>query len=139
MLQIRRETDYAIRCIYYLAGKMDEVVMVDEISREMKTPKSFIAKILQKLSREDIVKSTVGVKGGFYLSKSPSRISLYDVIVAIEGPIAMNRCTVDKRSCSLSKTCKIHPIWVGVREGVEKVLKQTNFQKIRSSACEHVC
>lgn len=134
MLQIRRETDYAIRCIYYLSGKEREVVMAEEISREMKTPRSFLAKILLKLSRAKIVESTVGVKGGFSLSRKPSQISLYDVVIAIEGPIAMNRCTVDKRSCDLSRTCKIHPIWVDVRGEIEKVLKKSNFQKIRSSA-----
>jgi len=134
MLQIRRETDYAIRCIYYLAGKEKQVIMADEISREMKMPRSFIAKILQKLSRAGVVASTVGVKGGFSLSRSPHRISLYDIIVAIEGPIALNRCTVDKRSCSLSRTCKIHPIWIDVRREIEQILKNSNFQKIRSSS-----
>lgn len=133
MLQIKRETDYAIRCIYYLAGKGDGLIMADEISREMKMPKSFVAKILQKLSKIDIVKSYVGVKGGFYLSKKPAQISLYDIIVAIEGPISMNRCTVDKRSCDLSKTCRIHPIWISVRKEIEEVLKTINFQKIRST------
>lgn len=69
MLQIKRETDYAIRCIYYLAGKGDGLIMADEISREMKMPKSFVAKILQKLSKIDIVKSYVGVKGGVLFIK----------------------------------------------------------------------
>jgi Rrf2 family protein len=133
MLQIRRETDYAIRCIYYLAGKEKEVIMVDEISREMKIPKSFLAKILQRLSKAGIVNSYVGIKGGFYLARKPQKINLYDVITAIEGPVAMNRCTVDKRSCSLSKTCMIHPIWIEVRSEIEQILKKSNFHKIRSS------
>ncbi len=133
MLQIRRETDYAIRCVYYLAGKENEVIMVDEISREMRMPKSFIAKILQRLSKAGIVDSYVGVKGGFYLAKKPQQISLYDVIIAIEGPIAMNRCTVNKRICSLSTTCRIHPIWIDVRKEVERILKKSTFHNIRSS------
>jgi len=133
MLQIKRETDYAIRCIYYLAGRENDVIMVDEISREMKIPKSFLAKILQKLSKADIVGSNVGVKGGFYLSKRPDQISLYDIITIIEGAVAMNKCTVNKRSCSLSRTCRIHPIWVDVRHRIEEVLKKSNFREIRSS------
>jgi Rrf2 family protein len=134
MLQIRRETDYAIRCIYYLSGHEGEVIMVDEISREMKIPKSFLAKILQKLSKAEIVKSYVGVKGGFYLARKPSRVSLYDVIVAIEGPVTMNRCTISNKSCSLSGTCRVHPIWINVRREVEEILKKSNFQSLRSSS-----
>lgn len=133
MLQIRRETDYAIRCIYYLAGKEKGATMVDEIAREMSVPKSFLAKILQRLSRADLVKSYVGVQGGFSLTKKPDQISLYDVILAIEGPVAMNKCTVNKKSCSLSSTCKIHPIWIQVRKDIEKVLKKSTFAAIKSS------
>ena len=49
-MQITRETDYAIRCVLYLSGKRGSVTMVDEISRKTAVPKSFLAKILQKLS-----------------------------------------------------------------------------------------
>ena len=70
MLQIRRETDYAIRCLYFLSGKKDAVVMVDEIAREMRIPKTFLAKILQRLAKAGFVQSYVGVKGGFILQKN---------------------------------------------------------------------
>jgi Rrf2 family protein len=107
--------------------------MVDEIAREMSVPKSFLAKIVQKLSRAGIVESFVGIQGGFRLSKKPREISLYDVITAIEGPVAMNKCTVSKKNCSLSRTCKIHPIWIRVRNEIEDILKKSTFQKIRSA------
>lgn len=130
-MQITRETDYAIRCVYYLKNKPDEVTMVDEIAREMSIPKSFLAKILQKLSRAKIVRSYRGVKGGFQLAKKPEDISIYDVIKAIEGLIAMNVCAVDKKKCSLSSKCTIHPIWVELREEVEDKLKSKKFSQIR--------
>lgn len=130
-MQITRETDYAIRCVYYLKNKPDEMTMVDEIAREMSIPKSFLAKILQKLSRAKIVRSWRGVKGGFQLAKKPEDISIYDVIKAIEGLIAMNVCAVDKKKCSLSSKCTIHPIWVELREEVEDKLKSKKFSQIR--------
>jgi Rrf2 family protein len=130
MLSIKRETDYAIRCVYYLSGKSDEVIMVDEIAREMCIPKSFLAKILQKLAKSNIVKSYVGVKGGFILAGNPGDITLYDVIDAVEGPVAMNRCTVKKKECSLSSACKVHPVWVSVRQEVERMLREKNFGDI---------
>ncbi len=107
-MQITRETDYAIRCVYYLAGKKGEVTMVDEIARKMDTPKSFLAKILQKLARAGIVESFRGVKGGFRLAMSPRQISLLDVIEAIQGPVVMNICAMGKEMCRLSDTCFIH-------------------------------
>jgi Rrf2 family protein len=131
MLSIRRETDYAIRCVYYLAGKPGEVTMVDEIAREMCIPKSFLAKIVQKLAKAKIVQSQVGINGGFSLAKSTVDISFYDVITAIEGPLAMNTCTVEKKACELSSICKVHPIWISVRRDVERILQEHTFGDIK--------
>jgi Rrf2 family protein len=131
VMQITRETDYAIRCVHYLSGKRGEVTMVDEISREMCIPKSFLAKILQKLSRASIVKSYRGVKGGFELSRHPAKINLLDVIEAVQGPVAMNLCALDEHLCSFSDTCSIHPVWVEVRREVEKILKRKTLAGLR--------
>jgi Rrf2 family protein len=130
-MQITRETDYAIRCVYYLSGKAGSVTMVDEISREMGIPKSFLAKILQKLSKADIVKSYRGVKGGFEIAKDPGEITLLNVIEAVQGPVAMNICALDDALCGYSSTCSIHPVWVEVRRAVEKLLGEKNFAALR--------
>lgn len=130
-MQITRETDYAIRCVYYLSGKTGNVTMVDEISREMSIPKSFLAKILQKLSKAAIVKSYRGVKGGFEIAKDPKGISLLDVIEAVQGPVAMNICAIDDAYCGFSSTCTIHPVWIEVRKEVEKLLREKNFSALR--------
>ena len=129
-MQITRETDYAIRCVCYLAGKKDEVTMMDEIARSKTIPKSFLAKILQRLAKAKIVKSYRGVKGGFQLARKPKEISLLDVIEAIEGPIVMNKCAIDKRMCDLSDTCSVHPVWVELRKMVEKRLKKSDFASL---------
>lgn len=128
-MQITRETDYAIRCILYLSGKRGTVTMVDEIAREKLIPKSFLAKILQKLSRGGIVRSYRGVKGGFELAKDPGDISLLDVIEAVQGPVGMNACAVDEAICSLSSSCSVHPVWVEVRREIEKLLREKNFSQ----------
>jgi Rrf2 family protein len=130
-MQITRETDYAIRCVYYLCGKTGNVTMVDEISREMNIPKSFLAKILQKLSKASLVKSYRGVKGGFEIAKDPKEISLLDVIEAVQGPVAMNICALDETLCGFSSTCTIHPVWIEVRREVEKLLREKNFSALR--------
>lgn len=105
--------------------------MVDEIARKVYSPKSFVAKILQKLARADIVKSYRGVKGGFTLAKKPKDINLLDVIEAVQGPVVMNVCALDKRLCRLSKTCSIHPVWVDVRKQVERLLRKRTFADFR--------
>jgi Rrf2 family protein len=101
--------------------------MVDEISQATSAPKSFTAKILQKLIKGGFVKSFRGVKGGFMLSRPPVEITLLDVIEAVQGPVAMNACALDKKMCSRSDSCAIHPVWVEIRREVEEILKKKNF------------
>jgi len=135
-MQITRETDYAIRCVVYLSSKTDRVVMVDEIAREMAAPKSFLAKILQKLAKGGTVNSFRGVRGGYQLSRPPQDITLLDVIEAIEGTIALNACAVDKRACSFSSTCAVHPIWIRLRNEFNEMLKRHNFADIAETTLQ---
>ena len=129
-MQITRETDYAMRCVLYLSSRTDRTVMVDEIAREMATPKSFLAKILQKLAKAEIVRSFRGVKGGFRLERKPEDISLLDVIEAIEGVVALNACAVDDTICGFSSTCAVHPVWIKLRGEFTELLKRHNFAEI---------
>ncbi|MDA8089283.1 MAG: Rrf2 family transcriptional regulator [Nitrospiraceae bacterium] len=131
-VQITRETDYAIRCVCHLAQRPGEIVAIEEISRATSAPKDFIAKILQKLASASIVKSHRGVNGGFELAKKPALISFLCVVEAVQGPVAMNICAIDKRLCSRSDSCIVHPVWVDVREQVRKILAKNNFAKLKS-------
>jgi Rrf2 family protein len=129
-MYVTREADYAVRCVLFLSKDPRRVISASEISKAMSIPRSFLAKILQRLSRKGIVTSTQGVSGGFRLSKTPAKINLLEVIEAIQGPSATSLCAIDKRMCSLSGTCAVHPIWVKLREDLEKRLKKETFSKL---------
>lgn len=129
-MQITRQTDYAIRCVLYLAEHPNEVKVVNEIARSKSIPKVFLAKILQKLSKAGIVRSYKGVKGGFELAKRPKDITLLDVIEAIDGPVAMNICAIDKRLCNMSNQCSVHPVWVQLRQDTERKLRKYSIDRL---------
>lgn len=132
-MKITRETDYAIRCVLHLSQDPDKVIMVDAISRDSKIPKSFLAKILQKLSKAGIVRSFRGVKGGYQLEKHPSEISLLNIIETIEGPVVMNECAMNKNFCDMSESCAVHPAWVKIRDVVENALGDYNLETLMTN------
>jgi Rrf2 family protein len=129
-MEITRETDYAIRCVLYLARGKGKVIMIDEISRNMAIPKSFLAKILQKLTKGNIVTSFRGVRGGFQFNRRPEEVSLLDIIEIIEGPVAMNACALEEKACSFSSTCTVHPVWTELRKIVETYLRNADIGKL---------
>jgi len=127
---VTRETDYAVRCVLYLARDKDQVANVTEIAHAMHIPKTFLAKILQRLIRNGVVGSLRGMHGGFTLAKKPTDISLLDIMEAIQGPAGINKCAVDSKKCRLSASCTVHPVWVDIRVEVEKRLKRETIDKL---------
>lgn len=103
--------------------------MITDISKKQDMPKSFVAKILQKLAKAKIVSLTRGVNGGFALRKKPSEITLLHLIEAVQGPIFINACVVDNKSCSRRSRCSVHPVWIEIRDILIKKLNRYNFQK----------
>jgi DNA-binding IscR family transcriptional regulator len=63
--------------------------------------------------------------------KDPSTIALLDVVEAIDGPVTMNRCGIDKRSCISFRTCTVHPFWLRLREIVVDYLRSVDFARLR--------
>ena len=134
-MQITREGDYGVRSVLYLSRQpFKKISFVNEISEEYKIPRSFLAKILQKLVKANIVRSYRGVKGGFSLARQSRDISLLDVVEAIEGKIHLNLCLVDKKKCLFSKQCPVSPVWATVQAGFVDVLKKTNFEDLARRA-----
>jgi Rrf2 family protein len=127
---VTREADYAVRCVLFLSQKAGRIVSAHEISESMAVSRSFLAKILQRLSKGGIVRSTQGIAGGFELVKKPDKVNILEVIEAIQGPTAVNICAVDERNCDLSSTCPVHPVWVELRENIEKKLRKESFAKL---------
>ncbi len=130
-MQITREGDYGIRSVLYLSRQpFKKISFVNEISEEYKIPRSFLAKILQKLVKAKLVRSYRGVKGGFSLSKQARDISMLDVIEAVEGKLCLNICLTDKRNCGFSRNCPVSPAWAAIQIKMTDVLKKVNFEDL---------
>jgi Rrf2 family protein len=127
---VTRETDYAVRCVLYLARDKDRVSSVTEVSKEMQIPKSFLAKIFQRLVRAGIVRSIRGVNGGFQLARKPSAVSLLDIMTAIQGAEGVNVCAVNSKACRLSSTCAVHPVWVELRKDMLRRLREQTIDRL---------
>ena len=130
-MQLTREADYGIRSVLFLARQpYKKVSFVTEISEDYKIPRSFLAKILQKLVKGKIVRSYRGVKGGFSLARQARDITVLDVLEAIEGKVALNVCIADKKQCEFNRHCPIHSVWAIAQTKVVEVLKKANFEDL---------
>ncbi len=105
---------YAIRAVIYLAVKTnkDQRVGIKKIAEELDIPSPFLGKILQVLVRRKILSSTKGPNGGFGVGKKPDKITLYDIIIEMEGSDLFESCLLGAGSCESHKEedsyCTLH-------------------------------
>ena len=130
-MRFTRGADYGTRGMIYLAGMPQEsVILVSEIASAVNLPTSYMAKIFQELAKEGIVHSHRGAHGGFSLARPASLITLRQIIEAIEGPIALNRCLSVSEGCENSATCPVHPVFARAQGQLVAVLDQTTLHDL---------
>ncbi len=123
MFKVTRKADFAIRGIFYLGMHPGGKASLDEIAGAEAIPKPFLAKILQSLSKKNLIRSSKGPSGGFMLLRPLDKITLLDVIEAVEGEISLNRCLVEGSGCPKNGYCAAHTVWMECQEGLISILR----------------
>ena len=114
-------TKYGIRAIVYMmknpaSGKSTVV----EMATKLNIPQPFLSKILQQLAKSNVISSTKGRGGGFYLSKENLKRPLIDVVVCIEGHNVFSQCMLGLPECSDENPCILHTYYKEFRKSLEK-------------------
>lgn len=130
-MQITRQADYAVRAVLHLAElKNGRRAPTSKIATDEHIPPSFLAKIVSQLSVAGVVQTSRGARGGVSLARDPSEITLLEVVEAIDGPITLNECVHDPKSCPFAGHCKVHDIWCKAQADLVNKLAGTNFASL---------
>ena len=130
-MQITRQADYAVRAVLHLA-KMEpnQRAATSQVAKEQHIPPSFLAKIISQLSIAGLLQTSRGARGGVTLAREPGKITLLEVIEAIDGPIMLNECVGENGTCVFEDDCPLRPVWCEAQEELVNRLKGTNFQQL---------
>jgi len=133
-MQLTRGADYGARAILRLATyPTDAVVLVKDIAQAEGLPESYLSKIFQQLAKDGLVRSHRGSRGGFSLARPAEEINLREIIEAIEGPIALNRCLSASEGCELQDTCPIAPVLAEAQRRMLTVLEGTTLKDLANN------
>jgi len=134
MLRLSKKADYALIAMKHLALRGDrrseESASAREIAELYDIPIELMAKVLQRLVRGGLLASHQGTRGGYQLARTPSQISVADVIQAIDGPVTVTACSTEEGQCEQFAKCNVRdPLW-RVRERILSALGECTIAEL---------
>jgi len=134
MLKLSKKTEYAFMAARHLAlNNSGHYSTAKEIAENYQIPFQLVAKVLQNFTKNKLVISFQGVKGGYKLNKTPDNISLIEIIKAVESNYQLTECMEQdnlRSTCSHLDCCKIRDPLVEIQRKIDNVFKQTSLQQI---------
>lgn len=130
MLRISKLTDYAILVMVEMARSSHEVHKTATLAERAGIELPTASKVLKLLTGAGLVNSYRGPAGGYAVERDAARISVADIISAIEGPIAMTECSVHAGLCSVEASCNARDNWRRISRAVAEALGQVSLAEM---------
>ena len=132
-MKISYKCDYALKTLLELALNYDKgVFSIQELAKKGDIPEKFLEQVLLILKKGGFVDSKRGANGGYFLAKSPEKITIGEAIRFIEGPIEPISCVGRKNyeGCKDFKSCVFREIWSQVYTATSLVVDTVTFAEL---------
>ncbi len=125
--------EYGIRAAIYIAQQslVDRKVSLKDVAKTIESPTAYTSKILQKLSKNSIIKSDKGPTGGFSMNKIElDKVKLSSIVYAIDDDAVYTGCGIGLKKCNENKPCPVHNQFKLIREELKKMLETTTIKTL---------
>lgn len=133
-MAVTRRADYAIRMMVELARQESgQPVPAREIGARQEVPPEFARSIATELATAGLIRAKRGAHGGLTLARRAADISVYEILLAIDGGVSISTCTVDPDWCPRTTFCEMHKIWRGADRYLEEYLTSVRLNALAAS------
>ncbi len=138
MLRMSKMADYGTLILTTMVPEPERIQSAAGIATMIRVPVPTVSKILKILTREGLVVSLRGAKGGYMLSRPPTQITLSHIINAMDGPIGMTECSISPGLCAQELGCPVRVNWQRVNRIVLNSLDQITLNQMIEPVTETV-
>jgi Rrf2 family protein len=132
MLKLTKKADYGLMAMKHLAERAHEgACSAKDVADAYGIPQEALAKILQTLVKAGLLQSQHGANGGYMLARAANKISAFEVIRAIDGPLFITSCITVRGECGQSGRCTIREPLRRVNESIEQVLRRITISEMK--------
>lgn len=131
MIKLSRLADYAVVLLTQMGSDAKGVHTAIDLAATTGLPVPTVSKVLATLARDGVISSVRGAKGGYRLAALPERITVAQIISAIDGPIALTQC-VDRTGdiCTVETLCPSRAGWHKINEAVQRALSEVSLAEL---------
>jgi FeS assembly SUF system regulator len=127
MLRVSKLTDYATVVMTVLAGVAaardgEAVISAQDLAERAHLELPTVSKLLKQLAHSNLVVSFRGVNGGYRLARAAERITIAEVVTAMEGPIGMTECSAQAGLCGHEPHCGVRVNWQRINQAIAQAL-----------------
>ncbi|KEO75798.1 RrF2 family transcriptional regulator [Anditalea andensis] len=124
--------EYGIRAVIFICSqtKHGKKMGVKDICKEIDAPEFFTAKVLQSLAKKNIISSSKGPTGGFFINSEQEKLKAIDLVIAIDGDKIFRGCALGLKQCSELNPCPIHNEFKDIRESLTHMLENKTIQEL---------
>jgi Rrf2 family protein len=128
---LSRTTQYAVQALIYMATQPAGVAVLNRtIAEHLKSPPTYLAKILQELCKGNLLYSFRGKQGGFCLRESSAEINLMQIVELTEGPGFTEECVLGLKVCSEKTACPLHSRWWPIKQEIVGLLQHQTLEML---------
>lgn len=120
--------EYGIRSTIYIAEQslLEKKVSLKEVAKAIDSPEAYTSKILQQLSKNNIINSDKGPTGGFSMDKKElEKVKLSTIVAAIDGDSIYKGCGLGLKRCNEKMPCPLHHQFKKIRDELKTMLETT--------------
>ncbi|MBI1195831.1 MAG: SUF system Fe-S cluster assembly regulator [Gammaproteobacteria bacterium] len=122
MLRLSKLTDYGVLLMTHMAASDSGTYSAVALAEATRVPLPTVSKVLKLLSRQRLVESIRGPRGGYRLARSPARITVGEIVRCLEGGIALTECSRDDAECEQAPFCVSGNGWKRINAAVRDAL-----------------
>jgi FeS assembly SUF system regulator len=110
-----------------MAKSPTQVFSAKSLAELLKMGPATVSKIMKMLAAQGLVGATRGAEGGYRLLKAPEAVSVVDILVAMEGPVAITECTLSGHRCGQAHDCGVQGHWQRMNQVIMEALSQVSL------------
>ena len=141
---LSKSCEYGLRAMLYLSSlneaapestgggdaPVHEYVSVETVGEELGIGMSYLTKVFQHLNDAGLLTSKRGRGGGVALTRGPGEITLYEIVVAIDGDALFEECVLGLPGCGEAEPCPLHDHWTAERERMRTTFQNTTLSEV---------